>query len=94
MSAIFWGEVGLPNKLTPRTPLTLVFGPSILALFSARQDANTISENREAGKEGEDDRSSLAHDSAQEAALQNRCEALLGERKAMQASFGTNGTKW
>ncbi|CAM9344663.1 unnamed protein product [Ectocarpus sp. 4 AP-2014] len=58
----------------------------MLAPALRREDANTISENEGAGKEGEDDRSSIAHDSAQEAALQNRCEALLGERKAMQAS--------
>ncbi|CAB1096787.1 unnamed protein product [Ectocarpus sp. CCAP 1310/34] len=66
----------------------------MLAPALRREDANTISENREAGKEGEDDRSSVAHGSAQDAALQNRCEALLGERKAMQASSETNGTKW
>ncbi|CBJ30888.1 kinesin-like protein [Ectocarpus siliculosus] len=56
----------------------------ILSPALRREDANSMSENREAGKEGEDDRSSVAHDSAQEAALQDRCEALLGERKAMQ----------
>ncbi|CAM9834586.1 unnamed protein product [Ectocarpus sp. 12 AP-2014] len=56
----------------------------MLAPALRREDANTISENREAGKEGEGDRSSVAHDSAQGAALYNRCEALLEERKAMQ----------
>lgn len=51
--------------------------------ISPQQDGTA---EREAPTE-EDGRKTVADDNAQGAALKSRCEALLGERKAMQASL-------